>query len=392
MAGKGRETEMPDRKYSILIVDDEAANIALLKEILIEDYTVYIAKDGAKAIEVARRNLPDLILLDIMMPGMDGFETCRQLKQDPDTRYIPVIFVTAMSDIKDEAEGFSVGAADYIAKPVRAPIVRVRVRTQLSLRNLTCRLTETVQQSVRQFDRVLRSSIQMLGDAGHYNDTDTGLHIWRMAAYARHLARLAGWGEEDCQLLEMAAPMHDTGKIAIPDSILKKPGKLTPEEWEIMKTHSTAGADILSRSDTALFVLAAEIAASHHEKWDGSGYPAGLAGNKIPESGRIVALADVFDALTMRRPYKDAWPIDKTMDTIREGKGSHFDPALVDLFVEHLDDFLEIQARWQKQEQPEASLPVAHILPLDAVCPAEAGSRESGGGPVALPGKAARCS
>jgi len=344
---------MQEKKHSILIVDDEPNNIALLKDILIDEYTLFMAKDGAKAISLAQKNMPNLILLDIMMPEMDGFETCRQLKANPLTKNIPIIFVTALSDIGDEAQGFKVGAADYITKPVSAAIVKARVQTQISLKQLTYHLTDQVQQAVRQYDRVLRSSIQMLGHAGHYNDTDTGLHIWRMAAYAKLLARAAGWGEEDCTLIELAAPMHDTGKIAIPDAILKKPGKLTAEEWDIMKTHSKVGADILSRSDSALFMLAAEIAETHHEKWDGSGYPGGLSGVRIPESGRIVALADVFDALTMRRPYKDPWPIERTIDAIKDGRGKHFDPRLVDLFLKNLSDFLKEKDHWEQREKEE---------------------------------------
>jgi putative two-component system response regulator len=190
----------------------------------------------------------------------------------------------------------------------------------------------------------------MLGMAGHYNDTDTGVHIWRMSAYARELACALGWSATACVELELAAPMHDTGKIGIPGSILRKPGKLDAAEWEIMKQHARIGYEILSRSDAPVFRLAAEIALRHHERWDGSGYPDGLAGEAIPESARIVAIADVFDALTMKRPYKEAWPIDKTLATMRESSGTHFDPGMLERFIEILPRLLEIKATWDARE------------------------------------------
>ena len=292
---------------TILIVDDEPANLGVLKNVLCDEYRLLFAKDGPKAIELATERQPDLILLDVMMPGMDGYEVCGRLKANAKTWRIPVIFVTAMSDIEDEARGFMVGAVDYIAKPVSAPIVNARVGTQVTLSRLKLNLDSQIGGYARQHDRLLKTAIQMLGEAGHYNDTDTGVHIWRMAAYAKAIAKAAGWGEDDANLMELAAPMHDTGKIAIPDAILKKPAKLNDDEWTVMKTHSESGADILSQSDTPLFMLAAEIARYHHERWDGAGYPSGLMGDDIPESARIVAIADVFDALTMRRPYKVSW-------------------------------------------------------------------------------------
>jgi putative two-component system response regulator len=191
----------------------------------------------------------------------------------------------------------------------------------------------------------------MLAEAWHYNDTDTGVHIWRMAAYCRALAEAVGWPAERCTLLELAAPMHDTGKIGIPDSVLKKPGKLDPVEWEIMRSHARIGYDILRKSDAPVFQLAAEIALSHHEKWDGSGYPNGLAGLNIPESGRLVAVADVFDALTMKRAYRDAWPLDRVLATLKEGSGSHFDPAMLDAFLGILPAIFAIQAHWDSRAQ-----------------------------------------
>jgi putative two-component system response regulator len=319
----------------ILIVDDEPNNLQVLRQILKDHYQLIFANNGNKCLEVAPIHQPDLILLDIMMPDINGYEVCEQLKNNPETQNIPVIFVSAMSDVDDEAKGFDVGAVDYIQKPVSAPIVLRRIKTHLSMVR------------AQELEQSQKAAIYMLGEAGHYNDTDTGDHIWRMAAYARALAEAAGWTEEQAEWLELAAPMHDTGKIGTPDSILKAPRKLTPDEWSVMQQHSEIGYGILSVGKTEIFRLAAEIARYHHEKWDGSGYPHSLSGTDIPESARIVAIADVFDALTMKRPYKDAW---KTVDAIQEikrGAGNHFDPDLVDLFEQILPEIIEIKYSWQ---------------------------------------------
>lgn len=318
----------------ILIVDDEPNNLQLLRQILKEEFQLIFANGGKKALLAAEQHLPDLILLDIMMPDLDGYQVCERLKLSPLTKAIPVIFVTAMSDVEDEAKGFDVGGVDYIQKPVSAPIVLRRVKTHLSL------------VKINELEKVQKATVFMLGEAGHYNDNDTGSHIWRMAAYSRALATAAGWPEIMAELMELAAPMHDTGKIGIPDEILKAPRKLTPEEWVIMRKHTQIGADILNKSDSKLINLASEIALSHHEKWDGSGYPNALAGEAIPESGRIVAIADVFDALTMKRPYKDAWPIDDVINEVIKSSGTDFDPRLVDIFIKILPQILEIKKAW----------------------------------------------
>lgn len=322
----------------ILIVDDEPQNLAALQQILSGEYRLVFARNGAEALKAALKHLPALILLDIEMPDLDGYAVCRALKADERTAAIPVIFVTSLFDVGDEAAGFAAGAVDYIVKPVSPPIVSARVRTHLSL----------VQASL--LERSYRDAIYMLGGAGHFNDTDTGVHIWRMAAYAGALATASGWPADACKLLELAAPMHDTGKIGIPDAILRKPGPLDAAEWTVMKTHSRIGYDILSKSDAPVFVLAAEIALRHHEKFDGNGYPDGLAGESIPESARIVALADVFDALSMKRPYKEAWPLERVMENIEKGSGAHFDPRLVDTFASILPQILEIKKTWDDRE------------------------------------------
>ncbi len=322
----------------ILCVDDEPNNLALLRQILGEHHRLVFARDGVQALRAAEKHTPSLILLDVEMPGMDGYEVAWTLKAQGNTEHIPIIFVTSLDSEVDERTGFACGGVDYITKPVSPFILRARVNTHLSLVRASA------------LNRSYQDAIQMLGVAGHYNDCDTGAHIWRMAAYACVLAETVGWPRERAQLLEQAAPMHDTGKIGIPDEILKKPGKLTPHEWDIMKRHARIGSEILSRSKAPLFQLAAEVALNHHERWDGTGYPQGLSGQAIPESARIVAIADVFDALASRRPYKEAWQVNVVIDKIKEGSGSHFDPAMVDAFLSALPRILEVKAHWDQQE------------------------------------------
>jgi len=333
-------------KPVVLVVDDTPENIDVLRGILAEEYNIRAVTNGLLALKIIDKQLPDLILLDVMMPEMDGYEVCRHLKAREQTAHIPVIFVTAKAEITDEATGFQLGAVDYITKPVNTEIVKARVRTHIALadQQRTCR--KQVEERTRELEAEQRAAIYMLGDAGHFNDTDTGVHIWRMAAYSALLARAAQWPVEQAHLLELAAPMHDTGKIGIHDQILKAPRRLEPEEWEIMKQHAEIGYRILSNSESELFQMAASVALSHHEKWDGSGYPQGLAGEKIPECARIAAIADVFDALTMKRPYKEAWPIEKAFATLQQDAGTHFDPRLVDLFVALRDEILVIKAEW----------------------------------------------
>ena len=323
------------KNYKILIVDDEPNNLKLLQQVLKEHYQLLFANNGEKALEAANKHRPDLILLDVMMPNMSGYEVCEKLKHNTLTENIPVIFVTAMGDQHDETRGFDAGAVDYIQKPISAPVVLRRVQTHLSLVR------------AKDLEDLVTASIRMLGEAGHYNDSDTGEHIWRMAAYSAAIAKAAGWSARQIETLELAAPMHDTGKIGIPDAILKAPRKLTAEEWTVMKTHAQIGYDILSKSANPVFVMAAEIALGHHEKWDGSGYPNGCSGEKIPESARIVAIADVFDALTMKRPYKEAWPIEKALDAIRQDCGTHFDPRLCALFFEIIPEIVAIKDKWR---------------------------------------------
>ena len=320
---------------TILIVDDEPINLLLMETILSDSYTLVFANNGQETLDAVVKHQPAMVLLDVDLPDMDGYALCREIKKLDANQRIQVIFITGYGDAEHEAQGFEAGGVDYISKPVLPQIVRARVSAHLAM----------VRASV--LEQSYRDAILMLGHAGHYNDTDTGAHIWRMAAYARALALGFGWNADRSAQLELAAPMHDTGKLGVPQAILRKPGPLDEHEWTIMKTHPRIGHTILSKSQAPVFQLAAEVALHHHEKWDGSGYPDGLCALEIPESARIVALADVFDALSMQRPYKSPWPMPKITDFIDRQSGTHFDPALVRIFFTLLPQLLEIQHVWQ---------------------------------------------
>ena len=322
------------RRPSVLIVDDEPANLQVLRSILQDSYQLQFARDGEKALELAHRSRPDLILLDVMMPNMSGLEVCRALKVSAETSAIPVIFVTALADTSDEASGLEAGAVDYITKPVSPAIVRARVKTHLSLVR------------TEELERTRLQIIQTLGKAAEYKDNETGMHVVRMSYFARELALAAGYPEAFADMLLNAAPMHDIGKIGIPDAVLRKPGKLDVAEWAVMRTHAEIGAQILEGSQGELLQMAARIARCHHEKWNGGGYPDGLAGEAIPLEARIVAIADVFDALTSVRPYKNAWPFEAAMQLIQEESGQHFDPVLVEHFLSLSEKIKDIQKRW----------------------------------------------
>lgn len=326
----------PDFRQTLLIVDDEPNNLQVLRHVLQDDYRLLFARDGEKAIEIAGDQCPNLILLDVMMPRLNGHDTCRRLKANPRTAHIPVIFVTALADSEDEFRGFEVGAVDYITKPISASVVRARVRTHLSLVR-----ADELRDSRLQI-------IQRLGRAAEYKDNETGYHVLRMSHYAARLAQAADYGADWSEELLNAAPMHDIGKIGIPDAILQKPGKLDEVEWEIMRQHPRIGAEIIGEDPSRLLQTARRIALCHHEKWDGSGYPAGLRGEDIPLEARIVAIADVFDALTSVRPYKQAWSVDRAVELIRGEAGRHFDPQLAELFCIRIPDMLEIKARWSE--------------------------------------------
>lgn len=324
-------------KPRILIVDDEPANLKVMREVLGNQYRMSFAKSGAAALALLEKEQPKLILLDIMMPDMNGFEVCEILKSTPALSHIPIIFVTALGDESDEFKGFELGAVDYITKPISPAIVRARVKTHLSL----------VQ--AEQLKQAYVDLVHRLGRAAEYKDTDTGEHIARMSQYSKLLALEFGMGEQQAELLRQAAPMHDVGKIGIPDAILLKPGRLTPDEFDHMKQHAAIGAQILANSSSPLLQLAHKLAIEHHEKWDGSGYPNGLKGEQISVEGRIVAIADVFDALTSKRPYKEAWGVEEALEHMQAQAGKHFDPHLINLFVNKLDAIIAIKNAYQEQ-------------------------------------------
>jgi putative two-component system response regulator len=327
---------------TVLIVDDIPQNISLLNVALMDEYTIKVATSGQQAIDICRFMPIDIILLDVMMPEMDGFETCRKLKEDPKTSAIPVIFVTARGEVKDESMGFDCGAVDYITKPIHSSIVRARVHTHLALYDQSRTLERLVQERTIELNETRLEVLRRLGTAGEYRDNETGLHVVRVSSYCRIIALALGLPESEAELLYNAAPLHDTGKIGIPDSILFKPGKLDNDEWKIMRTHSEIGYKIIGMSNNNLLKAAATIALTHHERWDGHGYPQRLEAADIPLFGRIVAIADVFDALTSVRPYKRAWSVDEAVEEIVLCKEKHFDPQIVDAFLRKLPEMTDV--------------------------------------------------
>lgn len=338
----------------ILIVDDTRANIDVLVAALRDRYRISVATSGPAALAFARSNPPDLILLDIMMPGMNGYEVCSRLKADTVTSGIPVVFISAVQGAGEKSKGFDAGAVDYITKPFEIAEVKARVQTHVSLKRAMEALSnqnQILDAKVRERTKALRETqleiIFRLSRAAEYRDNDTGMHIKRMSHYTRVISSAAGCDEETSSLFFHASPMHDIGKIGIPDMILLKPGRLDPEEWDIMKSHTTIGAEILSGHDSLLIRTARAIALTHHEKWNGSGYPSGLAGEAIPLAGRIVAVCDVFDALTSHRPYKKAWPIEEAVREVKSGSGTAFDPKIVEAFVKTLPTLISIKERFE---------------------------------------------
>ena len=349
---------------TILIVDDTPENLSVLGELLQPAYRVRAANSGRRALQIAHgKPPPDLILLDVMMPEMDGYEVLSALRSDPTTRHIPVIFVTAMDATEDEERGLNCGAVDYITKPIRPLIVLARVRTQLEvkrardfLRDQNSFLEAEVARRMGENQLIQQVSIHALARLAETRDPETGNHLRRTQEYVRTLAnglknnpRFSAYlDDRTIDALAKSAPLHDIGKVGIPDYILLKPGKLTPEEWEIMKTHAELGSNAIAQAEkdaekpVAFLAIAKEIAHYHHEKWDGSGYPAGLVGDAIPISARLMALADVFDALICRRIYKSPMPFEQARQIIVEGSGLHFDPDVVATFIREAETFQRI--------------------------------------------------
>ena len=336
-------------KLKILLVDDTPINIQLLIEVFMNDYELSVATNGQEALDLVYADKRhDLILLDVMMPEMDGYEVCKRLKADKETADIPIIFLTAKDDEKDEAHGLDIGAVDYIIKPFNIAIVRKRVKTHLelkiardALKNQNEILEEKVRERTEELEKTQIEILQRLGHAAEYRDEDTGFHVKRMSEYCRFLAKHIGLSDEQCNMLALASPLHDLGKIGIPDGILLKEGKLTESEWVIMRSHAHIGGQLLEGSYSPLIQAAKEIAYTHHEKWDGSGYPKGLKGEEIPLFGRIACICDVFDALISERPYKKPWPVPKALAEIEAGAGKHFDPDLAKAFLAIANDLQE---------------------------------------------------
>jgi putative two-component system response regulator len=362
-------TDTDVSKASILVIDDTPANIQVVMDLLrVEGFRVLIAEDGEDGIESARAGSPDLILLDAMMPGIDGFETCRRLKADPRTRDIPVIFLTALAQTDQKLAGFDVGGADYVTKPLQHKELLARIRTQLEnyaarkiLRDHNATLELEVAQRTQELSAMQDVIIQCMASLAETRDNETGNHIRRTQHYVKALALAlqhherfaAALSGNAIELLYKSAPLHDIGKVGIPDAILLKPGRLTFEEFEIMKTHTTLGRDTLRAAERMLDTensflrFACEIAYSHQEKWDGSGYPEGLIGDAIPMSARLMAVADVYDALISKRVYKPAFTHEEAAAQLRKGRGTHFDPDVVAAFEQVENEFKTIAARYQ---------------------------------------------
>ena len=357
---------------TILVVDDTPDNLTLISSLLKDAYRVKVANSGAKALKfVQGDNKPDLILLDIMMPGLSGYDVIKELKANAETRGIPVIFLTAMSDAADERNGLELGAADYITKPISPPIVLARVKTQLQnkaatdfLKDQNSFLEGEVAKRTRELSAIQDVTILAMASLAETRDSETGNHIRRVQFYTKALAeklkshpRFAHYlTERTIDLLFKSAPLHDIGKVGIPDRILLKPGRLTADEYEIMKTHTTLGRQAIEHAERQLGIqvdflkLAKEIAYYHQEKWNGSGYPTGVGGDDIPISARLIALADVFDALISRRVYKSGMPHQEAVEVIKASKGTHFDPDVVDAFVEVQNEFAAIAQRFSDND------------------------------------------
>lgn len=359
------------KKQTLLAVDDTLANIDVVKGVLSQDYVVQAALSGKMALKIIEKKKPDLILLDIMMPDMDGYEVCQILKSQDSTKDIPIIFLTAKIQADDETKGLSMGAVDYITKPISPPILKERVKNHLILqasKDLLARQNEILEERIiartSQLSELQDVAMVAMGALAESRDPETGNHIRRTQRYVKALATEVAKHEqykdfltpEVITSLYKSAPLHDIGKVGIRDSILLKPGKLTDEEYEEMKLHTTYGRDALASAEQYIdsadnfLVFAKEIAYSHQEKWDGSGYPEGLSGEDIPLSARLMAVADVYDALISKRVYKPAFSHEKAVTIISEGSGSHFEPLLVDCFMAIVDEFKQIAQDFADKE------------------------------------------
>lgn len=362
------DTHYFNDRATVLVVDDTPDNLSLMSALLKNSYKVKVANHGDKALRIAASATPpDLILLDVMMPDIDGYEVCRRLKASPRTRDIPVVFLTAKSEVEDEQKGLALGAVDYITKPISPPILMARVATQLSLkasadflRSQNDFLEAEVARRTSELEAIQDVTILAMASLAETRDSETGKHLLRTQRYVKALAeklrphpRFSNFlTDQNIKVLFKSAPLHDIGKVGIPDRILLKPGRFEPQEMEIMKNHTLLGRDAIQLAEDWLgkpvefLTIAKEIALCHQERWDGSGYPGAIAGDTIPASARLMAVADVYDALISRRVYKDRMTHEQATQIIVEGRGSHFDPDVVDAFVEIADEFWSIAQRY----------------------------------------------
>ena len=346
-----------DRRFKILIVDDVPKNIQVIANLLGDiEYDISYATNGCRALEIIEENKFDLVLLDVMMPGMNGYEVCRKIKEGSFYDDLPVIFITAKTDEESLIEAFDAGGQDYVSKPFNSAELIARIQTHLKLKAFEDSQQVVIDNALAELKVLNQEIIETqkeviftMGSIGETRSKETGLHVKRVAEYSRLLARLSGMEEYEADLVAMASPMHDIGKVGIPDSILNKKGKLSEEEFEVMKTHVSIGYDMLKHSERPIFRTAATIAIEHHEKWDGSGYPNALSGNDIHIYGRITALADVFDALGSDRCYKKAWLDEDIFALLKEQKGKHFDPSLIDMFFSNIESFFAIRTQYRDE-------------------------------------------
>jgi len=348
-----------DTRKTVLIVDDEPSTIHLLVEVLKTEYRILAATDGAQALDLVERvkRKPDIILLDVIMPnGMNGYDVCKRLKSNPQTKNIPVIFITTADKPELEAHGLLIGAVDYIHKPFNIDIVQVRIKTHLELKSYRDDLERQVDERTREVLALNREIIDTqkeviftLGDVVETRSKETANHVQRVSEYIYILAKMKGIQEEEAKILKAGAPMHDVGKIGIPEAILNKPARLTPGEHDEIKKHAQIGYEILNKSDRPILKAAAIVSYQHHERWDGNGYPQGLKGEEIHLYGRIAAIADVFDALAAERCYKPAWIIDEIIKEFEVQRGKQFDPDLTDLFLQHFKEFVDILKKFPEK-------------------------------------------
>ncbi len=360
-----KDLNTDSRKASILIVDDERANVVLLKKILASrGYSNVVGtQDPEKAFALYQEHNSDLILLDINMPVLDGYAVMEQFKKLTEKSLPPILILTAQHTQSFRQRALDSGAIDYVTKPFDALELLSRVHNLLEvqmahkyMRYQNEILEQKVQERTREIHETQLQIVRRLGRAAEYRDEETGLHIIRMSKIAVVIARAAGMDSEQCNLLLNAAPMHDIGKIGIPDKILLKPGKLEADEWKIMQTHAQIGADILSGNNSTLMLMAHDIAITHHEKWNGGGYPNNLKGENIPLVGRITALADVFDALTSTRPYKKAWSVEDAVKLITQESGQHFEPKLVDCMLNNIEEIVRIKDEYAEPDNTSSIL------------------------------------